>query len=161
MFLRTEYLKPKKLIGFSNKMNLYNVGPQTQALWKKLMPARNLVQHRVGSFYYSLQDYEFDYSFQTLDPSAFFTKWAAVEVFDFAGNDNFESFKLVKGNYAVFLHKGLPSAYPKTMGFIMGQWLPNSDYVLDNRPHFELITADYKPNDPEAEEEIWIPIKSS
>jgi len=38
-------------------------------------------------------------------------------------------------------------------------WLPASDYVLDNRPHFEVLGDKYKNNDPSSEEEVWIPIK--
>ena len=36
---------------------------------------------------------------------------------------------------------------------------PNSDYKPDDRPHFELLGAKYKNDDPDSEEEIWIPIK--
>ena len=159
MFLRTEYLQAKKLVGCSDQMNVFSSGPKTQGLWKKFLPSRNLVQHRVGINFFSLQYYGPDYSFQKFDPAAFFTKWAVVEVNSYHGNEDFESFELQEGEYAVFLHKGLPSDFPKTMGFIMGQWLPNSEFVLDTRPHFELITGNYKPNDPEAEEEVWIPVR--
>jgi AraC family transcriptional regulator len=38
-------------------------------------------------------------------------------------------------------------------------WLPSSDYVLDNRPHFEILGEKYKINDPESEEKIWIPVR--
>ncbi|MDP5096829.1 MAG: GyrI-like domain-containing protein [Flavobacterium sp.] len=37
--------------------------------------------------------------------------------------------------------------------------MPNSEYQLDNRPHFEILGAKYKNNAPDSEEEIWIPIK--
>ncbi len=37
--------------------------------------------------------------------------------------------------------------------------LPNSEYELENRPHFEVLGEKYKNNDPNSEEEIWIPIK--
>ncbi len=30
--------------------------------------------------------------------------------------------------------------------------------MIDNRPHFDLLFPNYKPNDPMAEHEIWIPI---
>jgi AraC family transcriptional regulator len=38
-------------------------------------------------------------------------------------------------------------------------WLPDSEYRLDVRPHFEVLGEKYKNDDPESEEEIWIPIK--
>jgi AraC family transcriptional regulator len=37
--------------------------------------------------------------------------------------------------------------------------MPNSDYVLDNKTHFEILGDKYRNNDPESEEEIWIPVQ--
>ena len=45
------------------------------------------------------------------------------------------------------------------MKHIFGRWLPQSEYELDDREHFELLPEGYSPVDPEAEEEVWIPIK--
>jgi AraC family transcriptional regulator len=42
--------------------------------------------------------------------------------------------------------------------YIFGSWLPGSSYLLDDRPHFEILGEKYKNNDPDSEEEIWIPI---
>ena len=39
-------------------------------------------------------------------------------------------------------------------------WLPAYGFVLANRPHFEVLGAKYKNNDPASEEEIWIPIQT-
>ncbi|HLT33108.1 MAG TPA: GyrI-like domain-containing protein, partial [Aquaticitalea sp.] len=44
-----------------------------------------------------------------------------------------------------------------TYQYIYGQWIPNSEYELDDRPHFALMGEKYK--DPESEEEFWIPIR--
>ena len=43
--------------------------------------------------------------------------------------------------------------------YIFSEWIPQSDYSVDDRPHFEVLGAKYKNNDPDSEEEIWIPIK--
>ena len=43
--------------------------------------------------------------------------------------------------------------------YIFGTWLPNSTYLLADRPHFEVLGEGYKNNDPTSEEEIWIPIQ--
>jgi AraC family transcriptional regulator len=45
------------------------------------------------------------------------------------------------------------------MGYIFGEWLPNSSYELDTREHFEILSEGYRPDDRDAEEEIWIPIR--
>ena len=62
------------------------------------------------------------------------------------------------GLYAVFDHKG-SGADTSIFQYIYGTWIPNSEYVLDERPHFEVLGENYKNNDPNSEEEIWIPVK--
>ena len=63
------------------------------------------------------------------------------------------------GMYAVFIHKGLPSEFKKTMDYIFLEWMPDSDYKLDHRPQFEVLGEKYKNNHPDSEEEVWIPIQ--
>jgi predicted transcriptional regulator YdeE len=89
-----------------------------------------------------------------------FEKWAAAEVSDFDSiPENMEPYVLQGGLYAVFMHKGAASTGFKTFQFIFGTWLPQSEYELDNREHFEILGEKYKNEDPDSEEEIWIPIK--
>jgi AraC family transcriptional regulator len=71
-----------------------------------------------------------------------------------------KSITLPQGLYAVFVHKGAASEGPKTYQYILGAWLPNSDFKLDNRPHFAIRGEKYKSEDPDSEEELWIPIKA-
>jgi len=73
--------------------------------------------------------------------------------------DGMESYTLTGGLYAVFIHKGAASTGPKTFKYIFGTWLPNSDFILDNRPHFEILGKKYIHEDPDSEEEVWIPVK--
>ncbi|MFZ1515671.1 MAG: GyrI-like domain-containing protein, partial [Saprospiraceae bacterium] len=63
------------------------------------------------------------------------------------------------GLYAVFYYKGL-STDTAIFEYIFNTWLPNSEYGLDDRPHFEILGERYKNNDADSEEEIWIPIKN-
>lgn len=72
--------------------------------------------------------------------------------------EGMETFDLVGGKYAVFLHRGL-SSDTSTFEYIFQEWLPNSDFTLDDRPHFDLLGEKTKRNDPDSEEEIWIPVK--
>jgi AraC family transcriptional regulator len=71
-----------------------------------------------------------------------------------------EPYLLPEGLYAVFNYKGAASQGANMFRYIFGTWLPASDYLLDNRPHFEILGEKYKNEDPESEEEIWIPIKT-
>ena len=158
MFLRTEQLTPKKLIGFSTKTILVN--DQTAKVWQQLMPRLKEVKNLISSDLFSLQVYDYK-NFNNFSPTTEFTKHALIEVrnFEFIP-EKFEKFELPSGNYAVFLHKGTSAEFPKTAQYIYADWLPNSEYVLDDRPHFEILGDNYKGHEnPESEEEVWIPIK--
>jgi AraC family transcriptional regulator len=70
-----------------------------------------------------------------------------------------EIYDLQGGKYAVFNHQGPASEASKTMRYIFGEWIPNSEYTLDDREHFEVLPEGYNPMDPQATEEIWVPVK--
>jgi len=158
MIPRIETLSEKKLIGKHLKMSLVN--NKTGLLWQSFMTRRKEIRESVGSDLYSLQVYDPQY-FDNFDPAAEFEKWAAIEVPSFENiPDGLEPFTLPSGIYAVFIHKGGPDTGPQTFQYIFATWLPNSGYRIDNRPHFELLGTKYTNNDPNSEEEIWIPIRS-
>ncbi|MDZ7613813.1 MAG: GyrI-like domain-containing protein [Flavobacteriaceae bacterium] len=133
----------------------YKVG----ALWKSFMPRRKEIKNNLTNDLISLVVYTPTH-FTDFKPTNEFERWATVEVSDF---DNvpteMETFVLASGQYAVFINKGETKEFQKTSQNIYNVWLPNSEYVLDNRPHFEVLGDKYKNNDLNSEEEIWIPIK--
>ncbi len=97
--------------------------------------------------------------FVHFNPANKFEKWATVEVADFDKvPGDMECFTLTGGLYAVFDYKG-SSIDGRIFQYIFVTWLQNSNYELDDRPHFEVLGKKYKNNDPSSEEEIWIPIK--
>lgn len=123
------------------------------------MPRRKEIKNSIGTELYSLEVYSPSY-WNNFDPDTTFEKWAAVEVADFDTiPDQMETITLPKGQYAVFLHKGPASTGAMTYRYIFETWLPESEFSLDNRPHFALMGQMYKHDDPDSEEEIWIPIK--
>ncbi len=135
------------------------VNNKTGELWSGFAPRIHEIPNRHTAEKISLQVYAPGY-FLHFDPSAEFEKWAAVEVMDFdAFPAGMEPFTLQGGLYAIFDYKG-SSTDNRIFQYIFKEWLPNSDYELDNRPHFEVLGEKYKNNDPGSEEEIWIPIKS-
>ena len=154
---RIETLTEKKLVGKRMKMTLAD--NKTGELWRSFMPRRKEIKN-ITSDLISMQVYDPSLDFKNFNLNTPFEKWAAIEVavFDTIPAE-MESFTLVGGLYAVFLHKGPASAGAKTFQYIFGTWLPSSQYLLDNRPHFELLGAKYKNEDPGSEEEFWIPIK--
>ena len=158
MHLKNCNIESKKMIGFSTKTSLSN--NQTEKVWQQLMPRLKEVKNLVSSDLVSLQIYNFT-DFNNFSPITEFTKYALIEVknYDYIP-DGFEKFNLPSGKYAVFLHKGTSAAFPKTAQYIFYEWLPNSEFELDDRPHFEILGDNYKGHDnPESEEEVWIPIK--
>lgn len=151
-------LPTKKLIGKSLEMSYMN--NRTGELWRSFMPRRKEITNNIGSELYSMQIYNSIFDFQNFNPNDNFTKWAAVEVTDFEQiPENMESYTLKGGLYAVFLHKGSSLDFQRTFQHIFSVWLPNSDYQIDDREHFELLGEKYKNESPDSEEEIWIPIK--
>ena len=155
---KIEQLQPKKLIGKSMRMSLAQ--NKTFELWNSFQTNRKALQNTLGNNLFSIQVYDESTDFQDFTPSTEFTKWAAIEVSSQEViPDGFDTLTLEGGLYAVFIHKGLPSDFPATFQHIFGVWVPQSEYVLDQRPHFELLGEKYKNNNPNSEEEVWIPIK--
>jgi AraC family transcriptional regulator len=156
---RIELLPEKKLVGMHLHMSLS--GNRTADLWRSFMPRRKEIKNNLNVELFSMQVYDQSYNFVKFDPDSSFEKWAAIEVRDFNSvPEGMETFVLPGGRYAVFIHKGSASKGQKTFQYIFGTWLPNSEYSLDNRPHFEILGEKYKNDDPDSEEEVWIPIKN-
>lgn len=152
-------LPTKKLVGKSLEMSYVN--NKTGELWRSFMPRRKEINNNIGSELYSMQIYHGIFDFQNFNPSNTFTKWAAIEVTDFEHiPEEMKSYTLKGGLYAVFTHKGSSLDFQRTFQYIFDVWLPNSDYIVDDREHFELLGEKYKNESPDSEEEIWIPIKS-
>ena len=154
---RIEILSEKKLVG--KRMTMSFSDNKTGELWRHFMSRRKEIQNNIGTELYSIQIYA-PLFFNNFSPNTAFEKWATVEVTDFDTVPNeMEAFTLTGGLYVVFLYQGASSAASNTFQYILGTWLPNSAYTLDARPHFEILGEKYKNNDPDSEEEIWIPIK--
>ncbi|GGG57366.1 hypothetical protein GCM10011414_29010 [Croceivirga lutea] len=152
---RIENISTKKLIGLSTKMSVIN--NKTAQLWGAFAPKISAIANRVSTDKISLQLYPENY-FNAFNPNTVFEKWAAVEVVDFENTIEGLSYLILEGGkYAVFEYKGA-STDSSIFQYIYSEWLPKSIYKLDNRPHFEVLGEKYKNNDPNSEEEIWIPI---
>jgi len=153
---RIERLEERKLIGYNLRMSLTN--NKTDQLWRQFGPRIREIQNRVTEDKISMQIYDSSY-YANFSPDNEFEKWATVEVESFNSIPNeMKSFILQEGMYAVFDYKG-SSSDNSIFQYIFWKWLPKSPYQIDDRPHFEILGKNYKNNDPNSEEEIWIPIK--
>lgn len=131
---------------------------RTGELWGSFMRRRQEITNQLTNDLISMAVYK-PAHFADFKASNEFEKWATVEVADFDNvPSEMETFVLPGGLYAVFDYKGL-NTDNSIFQYIFGTWLPNSDYALDDRPHFEVLGDKYNNNDPASEEEIWIPIK--
>ncbi|UNY99553.1 GyrI-like domain-containing protein [Zhouia spongiae] len=154
---RIETFPQKKFIGKRIKMSL--AGNKTLQLWQSFMPEKSKVKDVTGTELYSIENYTPDY-FKIFNPAATYEKWAAVEVCNLENvPEGMEAFTSPEGVYAIFLYKGSAGEAPETYQYIFNEWLPQSGYVLDDRPHFAVMGEKYKNNDPDSEEELYIPIK--
>lgn len=134
---------------------------RTKELWQSFMPRRSEIKNNIGTELFSVEVYPLHF-FNPFDVKAEFDKWAAIEVIDFKIIPlEMEPIILSVGLYAVFLHIGFAIEGQKMYQYIFETWLPNSGFLLDNRPHFAIMGEKYKNDDPSSEEEIWIPIKSN
>jgi AraC family transcriptional regulator len=153
---RIEILTEKKLVGLRMKMSLLN--NTTGELWKKFMSRKQEIANALSSDLISLNVYPAEY-FEEFSPTTEFEKYALSEVSNFRNvPDAMETFNLPSGLYAIFGYKG-SSKDTRIFQDIYGEWLPSSIYLLDDRPHFEILGVRYRNESPDSEEEICIPIR--
>ncbi|MFK7771582.1 MAG: GyrI-like domain-containing protein [Saprospiraceae bacterium] len=148
-------IEEKFLIGMSKEMSI--IENHTFQLFSSFMPRKKEIQNLKSQDIYDLIIYPKGY-FLTFDPTAYFKKHALVEIENFDNvPDGLESFTLPKGKYAVFISKGhVPNQ--EIFQYIYSTWLPNSDFQLDDRPHFDILSAKIQQKAPDAQQEIWIPV---
>lgn len=153
-----EIIKEKKLIG--KRMIMCYADYRIGELWGSFMSKRREITNNLTNDLISLVVYS-PMHFKDFKPTNNFERWATVEVENFNNvPDGMETYSLSSGLYAVFNYKGMNSESSTFFQYIYSEWVPNSNYILDDRPHFEVLGEKYKNNDPSSEEEIWIPIRS-
>lgn len=146
-----------KLVGLKRTISLTQ--NQTRELWQSFIPQWKAADLPKAEFY-SVEVYPKGY-FASFDPNKEFEKWAAVlDMAEFNVPETWDALEVPAGLYAVFTYKGQSSEIHKMYQYIIGAWIPNSAYQLDNRPHMGVMGEKYKNDDPESEEELWIPVKS-
>jgi AraC family transcriptional regulator len=144
-------IKSKTVVGMKSTMTHGDFG-NIVALWKQFMPRKKELSNTINSELIAAQVYS-NFS----DMSLPYTIWACAEVSDLTSvPEGFESLIIPESEYAVFLQKGMNAA--ATYQKIMTEWLPTSGYVIDARPHFQVMGEKYKNGSPDSEEDFYIPI---
>jgi len=146
------------LIGMSLTMSVAN--NRVAELWRSFGPRKKEIEDTLSQDSYSLEIYSSGF-FQSFDPNKEFEKWAAVKVSPGTPlPEGMRTLTIPESQYAVFEYKGSSSMAASFYQQIYTVWLPASAYALDDRPHFAVMGEKYKNNDPESEEEVWIPISA-
>jgi len=151
-------IEGKLLVGLKIKTNLME--DKAGDLWREFVSRTKEIQNIKGNGYYSLQFYNKNFP-KNFNNKTNFDKWAALEVGEIDElPEGMQRVEIEKGKYAIFTYKGKSQGISTLMEYIYGPWLQESEFQIDNRAHFEYMGENYLgPNDPESEEEVWIPIK--
>lgn len=107
---------------------------------------------------YSVDIYDKDF-FGKYHPHNTFEKWAAVEFSEKLNRTDFEVLTVPERLYAVFTYQGNSSQAKLAYDYIFLQWLPDSGFDLDDRPHLAVMGEKYQNNSDYSEEELRIPVK--
>lgn len=153
-----QYFPPRMLLGMRMQMCLNdNLTPK---LWQRFMSRKKEIAHLQGSDLYSLQVFAYDMQWEDFLPETLFEKWACAPIDETQHTipENMEAIYVEGGMYAVFEHKGSVETAEQTFRYIFETWMPNSQFVMAPRPHFEILGEKYKHDSEDSVEEIWIPI---
>jgi len=147
------------IIGLKDQLSYTTNAQGTSNLARLFMPRVKEILNPVGKHKFSIQIYN-KFNYNAITPNTLYEKWVGIEVYCFKGlPEGLQTLTIESGKYAIFNYKGKPEGFMKFWQNIHTNWLPNSEYELDDRPHFEKLPEDYHPTNPEVEEEIWVPIK--
>lgn len=147
------------ILGVKAELSFITNGEGTGKLASAFMPRIKEITNRVGTYTFSLQSYK-DFNIKTMTPETLFEKWIGVEVSDFNSvPENMETLVIPGGDFLVFTFQGNVADFITFWQKLHREWLPNSSYQLDNRPHFEKLPEGYNPMRNDNQEAIWIPIK--
>lgn len=146
------------IIGMKANMSFSSISEDTGKLARQFMPRLKEVKNRVDNNTLSLQNYN-NFEYKKVSPTITFEKWIGVEVSSFNEvPEGMETLTIKTGNYLVIDFKGSLQEFVKHWNYLHAEWLPNSEYKLDNRPHFEKLSPSYNPMNAVNEEEIWVPV---
>ncbi len=151
--------KSINVIGVKAQASFITNGQVTSQLAKQFMPRLKEITNRKDNYSLSLQNYN-GFNIVNLSPTTSFEKWIGVEVnsLDIIP-EGLETLKITSGKYLVIDFKGSIPQFMQLWQHIHLDWLPKSEFELDDRPHFERLPFSYNPTQEVNEEEIWIPVK--
>ncbi|MCT4562401.1 MAG: GyrI-like domain-containing protein [Crocinitomicaceae bacterium] len=147
-------VKQMLILGMNTELSLAK--NTTSDLWRSFRSYAAYQQWNIDE-YLDINIYPENY-FDSFSPENKFIKWAGISANLVPRSTDLSTLKIPPGKYAKFHYRGL-SNDPAVFQYIFQEWLPSSKFKLDNRPHFMILGPKYKNNDPQSEEDIYIPIR--
>ena len=127
-----------------------------RTLWQQFSPRRHEITNSANNTLIAMQTFTLK---ENGEPEDNFNMWACVEVSELLDiPKGMKGFTIPEGEYLKVLHKGMDAS--ETYQKVMSKWLPKSGYIMDDRPHFQVMGEKYKNGSPDSEEDFYIPIKS-
>ena len=141
------------VVGISVNMQRHETH-KIKTLWQQFSPIKGEITNLVNGKSIAMQNFILG---ETGEPNKDFNMWACAEVSNLSDVPSaMKGFIIPKGEYIKVLHKGMDAG--KTYQRIMTEWLPNSGYAIDDRPHFQVMGDKYKNGSPDSEEDFYIPV---
>jgi AraC family transcriptional regulator len=155
---RIETIESLLLVGLKIETSMASM--DAPKLWAQFMPRKSEITNRLNENYYSVDVFPGLEYFQQFNPHTKFDKWAAVNVQDLGNIPlGMETLTIPSGKYAIYIYKGTGQDAGMFYNRIFTEWLVEDQLDLENRPHMAIMGSKYIANNPDSEEEIWIPVK--
>lgn len=154
---RIHRLDGMELVGMRRRMTMG--AHTTPELWRAFRARLSEVRGSASEHFVSMRVYG---ALERRAPALHtpFHQWAAVEVAaDAPVPDGMARHRIEEGTWAVFDYRGAARDVRPFARWIHDSWLPGSEWLLAEREQFEVLPPDYRPTDPDAREEIWIPVR--
>ncbi len=150
-------LQPILLVGIRKTTNL--AARAIPAMWRSFRPQVGKIVTSSPGFY-NVSIYPAALNIRDFGPMTNFEAWVAVAAPRDQGiPEGMEVLSVEGGTYAKIEYRGLAQNFGPFAARLYGQLIPEAGYTIDNqRPHFEYLSEHYRPDDPEAREEVYVPV---
>lgn len=145
------------LVGMCTTTSLVEQG--VPALWQKFRPqAKEIVVKTVGFFNVSI--YPAQMTMSSFTPTTPYVAWAAVATSkDLKTPAGMATLRIDSSTYVKVTYRGVAQHFGPFAARVYGELIPAAGYAVDNsRPHFEFLSEHYRPDDPEATEDFYVPV---
>ena len=128
-------------------------GSQVIEIWHKFTQTHHQSLEEQATHHYGIID-----TIHAL-PNAQVLYWAASNMPINTPGHPLPTLIIPKQTYAIITHIGPVVNYPKTLDWVLNNWLPNSGYQGEEGYELERYPRHYNPQSPDAQMEFWLPIR--